>query len=458
MQSKRCSRKLLDIGVTAPPAFLVDRGRVVRWEGNSVEVSYRGIECQKPRVRQIGGLRKSSSMNRYANNRDAPSWWTQALSELEASGLRRELSIRNGPQGPRIEIDGRDCVNFGANDYLGLANDPRLVEAAIRAATEEGWGSAASPLVSGHSRSQATLEAELAEFEQADAALVFSSGFAANLGVITALAGKGDVIYSDAKNHASIIDGCRLSGALLEIYRHNDADHLAELLESSRHSCRRALIVTDGLFSMDGDFAPLSELVRLADRHQALLVVDEAHATGVWGPNGRGTCEHFGIEDSNVVRVGTLSKALGSIGGFVVGEEELVAWIANKARSFVFSTALPSASLSAARAALRIVREEPHRREQLRSLAAHLRDLLASEGWQVPASVSQIIPIHVGEPNQTMSVAVRLRQAGLFVPGIRPPSVPVGESLLRISLSYLHDATALEVLVAELARLRASPE
>jgi 8-amino-7-oxononanoate synthase len=381
---------------------------------------------------------------------DPLSWLDEELSQLDAQHLRRRLVTHSGPQGATIVLNGQQLVNFGANDYLGLAADPRLAAAAARAAQQEGWGAGASPLVTGHCVSHAELETKLAEFEGTEASLLFSSGFAANLGTVAALVERGDAIFADSKNHASLIDGCRLSRADVQIYRHADIDHLRELLRSAS-GYRRRLIVTDSLFSMDGDFAPLVQIAEIAEQHQAILLIDEAHATGVFGQHGRGVAELLGVESGVHIRVGTLSKALGSVGGFVAGRRALIDWLINRARSYVFSTAFPPATAAAARAALEIAREEPQRRTALLARAQTIRQQLVAQGWNVGHSTSQIIPIYIGEPDRTMRIAHELRARGLFVPGIRPPTVPPGESLLRISLSWSHSAGMLDQLVAALA-------
>lgn len=380
---------------------------------------------------------------------DPTTWIDTELAALEARQLRRYLGERQMAQGAVIRVDGQELLNFGSNDYLGLAND--ACHMAVGAAIDGvGWGAGASPLVVGRGPEHAALERELADFEGTEAALLFSSGYAANVGAITALAGPGDAIFSDAKNHASIIDGCRLSGAEVHVYRHGDVDQLQTLLVAGS-GARRRLIVTDGLFSMDGDAAPLRELASLAEQFEAMLLVDEAHATGVFGQHGRGMSEALGVGDRVHVHVGTLSKALGSIGGFVAGRRALIDWLANRARSYVFSTASPEASAAASRAALRVVRQQPQRRQQLLANAANLRRQLAQQGWQTGQSTSQIIPLFIGDPGATVQAATQLRQRGLFVPAIRPPSVPQNESLLRISLSYAHDQQMIDRLLHELA-------
>jgi 8-amino-7-oxononanoate synthase len=447
---------------------------------------------------------------------DPLAWIDTELDQLGQAGLRRRLAVRRGPQTARVVLDEMDLVNFGCNDYLGLAADERLRAAARAAIEREGWGSGASPLVSGRGELQAELEARLAEFEGTEAALVFSAGFAANAGIIPALVDEADAIFGDAKNHASLIDGCRLSRAQRFIYPHADCYALESMLRDAGHF-RRRLIVTDTLFSMDGDVAPLAALAELAERYDAMLMVDEAHATGVFGQHGRGIVEHATsnlqhpvssiqhttsniqypassiqhltpsfstLHDHVHIRVGTLSKALGTAGGFVCGRRPLIEWLANRARTYVFSTAQPPAIYAAALAALDIVRDEPHRRNELLKRAADLRSRLSAQGWQLiagswelgarsnqqeklsvapsvsplpaprsPLPPTQIIPLFIGDANHTMHHAARLREAGFFVPGIRPPSVPEGESLLRISLCYHHTPEMIDALVEELSRL-----
>ncbi len=398
-------------------------------------------------------IRQSHKANVSLMSADPLAWLSDALDDLDCLSLRRQAVERESPQrGDQILIAGKAFINFGSNDYLGLAADPRVSQAVSRTLGESGWGSGASPLVTGRGRLHARLEEQLAIFEGTPAALLFSTGFAANVGAITALVSLGDAVFSDAKNHASIIDGCRLSGATIQVYRHNDVDHLRDLLSATNIS-RRRLIVTDSLFSMDGDLAPLPQIAQLASEHAAMLLVDEAHATGVFGANGRGVCEQLGVDDGVHVRVGTLSKALGSSGGFVAGSRPLIDWLANRARPYVFSTAMPEAMAAAGLEALRLVAAEPARRSRLLWDAARLRDRLSGAGLNVGASQSQIVPIRLGDPQQAMDAATALRKKGLFVPGIRPPTVPEGESLLRISLSWLHSTEHQDQLVQALREI-----
>lgn len=378
-------------------------------------------------------------------------WIEAELAKLRSSHLFRRRVAREGKLGASITVDGRSYVNFGSNDYLGIAADARVSDLVAQTVDQHGWGSGASPLILGRNALHAELENELAQFVGSEAALLFPTGFAANTGTIPAIVGKHDIVLSDAKNHASIIDGCRLSGASTRIFRHNDVAELSQMLRSAG-SFRKRLIVSDGLFSMDGDTARVDALVELAERYQAMLMIDEAHSLGVQGLNGAGICSEQQVADRVDIRVGTLSKAFGSHGGFVAGSAKLIEYLANRARSYVFSTAAPVAASVAALAALNIMREQPERRVRLLASASKLRQSLADQGWNVTRSGTHIIPVVIGDPVATLRIAADLNQQGFWVPCIRPPSVPVGESLLRISLSSAHSDKMLEDLVVAFSR------
>jgi 8-amino-7-oxononanoate synthase len=381
-------------------------------------------------------------------------WIDDDLGERRRLGLYRVRRKIDSGQGAHIQHRGRALVNFSSNDYLDLASDPRLAQAAARAARRYGTGAGASPLVSGHLHPLRRLERDLARWEGSEATLVFSSGYTANLAVISALADRDSVIFSDELNHASLIDGCRLSRARTVVYRHADANHLAELLSVEKKAKRR-LIVTDTVFSMDGNFAPLAELFDLARRHDCLLVIDEAHATGVLGDNGRGLAVDLDAEF--VVKIGTLSKALGAQGGFVAASRCLVSWLINHARPYIFSTALAPPSAAAATRAVAIVQSEPQRRSHVLALAEQLRQQLNDLGYPVTPSRCQIVPVMVGEPGTALELSRRLEKLGFLVPAIRPPSVPEGTSRLRISLTAGHSAEDIERLVEALGNsIRAS--
>ncbi len=360
----------------------------------------------------------------------------ERLEELRGSGLHRRLRLVGGPQGPRVLLDGREVLLLCSNDYLGLANHPRVRAAAADAAMEWGAGAGASRLISGNMQPHRALEQRLAAFEGYESALLFGSGYLANTGTIAALAGRDEVVFSDELNHASIIDGCRLSRAETFVYRHRDLDHLAWGLRAAGE--RAALIVTDGVFSMDGDVAPLPELADLARRHGCRLMVDEAHATGALGPGGRGSVAAAGLSGEVDVVMGTMGKALGSYGAYVCASRELSDYLVNTARSFVFSTAPPPPVVAASLAALELLEAEPERVERLRSNADTLRSALAAEGLPAGGSESQIVPVAIGDPELTMRLCERSLDRGVFAQGIRPPTVPEGTSRLRFTVMATH--------------------
>jgi 8-amino-7-oxononanoate synthase len=391
---------------------------------------------------------------------DPLDWVDNRLGQLRRDELLRSLPPPLQAVGTTATVDGHRLINFASNDYLGLAADERVIAAAAQACREQGVGRGASPLICGRAELHARLEERLAEFEQTETALLFPTGFAANAGTIPALVDVGDAIFSDANNHASIVDGCRMSRADCHVYPHRDVHALARLLRDGDQSGRR-LIVTDSLFSMDGDLAPLVELGELAEQHSAMLMVDEAHATGVFGEHGRGVVEHLAAEHPRLhqqvhIKVGTLSNALGAAGGFVCGKASLIEWLANRARPYVFSTAQPASSSAAALAALEIVAYEPDRRRRLLENAAQLRRRLKKMGWDLGPSASQIIPVRIGSVAETMRLAADLRRRDLWVGGIRPPSVPPDQSQLRIGLSAAHSDTMVETLITAFSELRLS--
>ena len=373
-------------------------------------------------------------------------WIAEALDQLAAAGLERPHRIRDGRQGATVDLDGRRLINVGSNDYLGYAGDVRLTKAASKAACAEGFGAGASPLVSGHSRAHERLERAIADLLDVPASVTFPSGFAANSATIAALVGPGDAIFSDERNHASIIDGCRLSRTDVHIYPHRDVAALDAVLAAEGTAHRRRLIVTDTLFSMDGTLAPLADLCDVARRHHAMLMVDEAHATGVFGLRGSGLVEEAGCADGVHVRTGTLSKALGAAGGFVAGHADLIRWLRHSARAWIFSTAHPPAVAAAATRAIELVAEEPHRRAELLARAAAFRDRLAAARLDLGGAEAQIVPVVAGTAEAAVALSARLAEAGFFVPAIRPPSVPHGRSLIRASLSWLHPQSDLDQL------------
>ena len=378
---------------------------------------------------------------------DPLAWCAGELARLEREGLRRHPATLSSPQGPEVVVGGRRVIQLCSNDYLGLAADPRLRRAAAAAAGQWGAGSGASRLVSGTSDLHRRLEASLARLKGCEDAIVFSSGYLANAGTIPALAGKQDAVFSDELNHASIIDGCRLSGARVVVYRHADVADLERAMRSV--DARRRLVVTDTVFSMQGDLAPVPEIARACERHGAMLMVDDAHATGLLENAGAGA----GIVMS------TLSKALGSAGGFVAGPRDLVEWLRNRARSYVFDTAPPPAAVGAAIEAVGIVAAEPHRGPGVVAAAARLARALAGLGYEVGQPAAAIVPVLVGDGPEAMDLSSRLLEHGVFVPAIRPPSVPPGTARLRVTVTAAHTeehlARAVEAFAA--ARRGAGP-
>lgn len=371
------------------------------------------------------------------------------LTALDRNGLYRQRRVIETAQGPRVTLDGREVLLLCSNDYLGLAAHPAVRAAAADAAERWGAGAGASPLVSGHMAIHRELEHELAEFKGRDACVLFGSGFLANVGVISALTGPGDVILSDALNHASLIEGCRLSRAETIVYDHCDLDALAAGLK--RAAGRSVLIVTDAVFSMDGDVAPLAGIIELAQRRRARVMVDEAHATGVVGPGGRGLVSALGVEHEIDVLVGTLGKALGSYGAFVCCDRPMAEFLINRARTLIYSTALPPPSVAAALTALRLVRSDPTLVKRLKRNARLLRHELAGHEFDVTPGEIPIVPLIVGDPRAATALCNSALAGGVFVQAIRPPTVPEGTSRLRAVTMATHTEADLRAAAATLA-------
>ena len=382
-------------------------------------------------------------------------WLKSELDQLHQAGLWRSLrSVTTAPTG-RALLDGRDVILLGSNNYLGLSVHPIVTEAAATAARKYGTGASASRLMSGNCDLYTELEAKIAKVKETEAALVFGSGYLANIGTIPVLAGDRDLILSDALNHASLIDGCRLSHATKQIYRHCDIKHLESLLTQST-KFRRRLIVTDGIFSMDGDIAPLPEICELADRYDAMVMVDDAHSFGVLGEKGGGTVEHFGLENHGVIQMGTLSKAVGGLGGYVAGSADLINFLVNRARSFIFTTGLPPATLAGASAALDVIYSTPELRRRLSSNVLLLKNALLEKGFQLLPSETQILPLILGAADVASRFAEVLLSHGVYAPAIRPPTVPEGTSRLRLSVIASHTPEDLEIAVEGFVAARAA--
>ena len=359
------------------------------------------------------------------------------LNAVRDAGLERVLRRIEGIQDPHVVIDGREVLLLCSNNYLGLASHPDIIDAACRATKDYGTSAVSSRLISGHMSAHAELEAKIANWQSTESALVFTSGYQANVGTLSALLGPDDVVVSDELNHASIIDGCRLSKARVVVYRHNDVEHLREVL-SDITGARRTIIVTESIFSMDGDAAPLTEIADAAEQFGAGLMVDEAHAAGVFGPNGSGLVAELGLGDRVDIHVGTLGKALASFGAYVAGSADLIHLLVNKARAFIFTTGLPPAVAAAAGAAIDVISREPERARGLRERAKRLGELLRDAGLDLPNLDSQILPVLIGPADKTVDIAKRLLANGVYVAAIRPPTVPRDTSRLRVSLMATH--------------------
>lgn len=377
------------------------------------------------------------------------------LDRDEAQGLRRGLRTLAGPSRPEAVIDGRRVVQFASNNYLGLANHPRVVAAAQAAAVRWGTGSGASPLVAGHQAIHAQLEQALAQSKGAEAALVFATGSLANLGAMAVLPGEDGQVFLDKLDHATLYDGAKLSGAAMARFPHQDLGRLEALLAQARAAgSHRLVVAVDAVYSMDGDMAPLPQLLELAQSHDAILVVDEAHSTGVLGARGHGILEQFGIQSwpAPLVLTGTLSKALGSLGGYVAGPRVVIETLLNRSRAYIYATALGAPAAAAALEALQVMEDEPQHLRRLWDATHEVAGRLAALGWSTEPSVTPILPLRVGAAEQAMALQRRLWEAGFLVPAIRPPTVPANACRLRLSLSAEHEPRHWEALLGCLGR------
>lgn len=377
-------------------------------------------------------------------------WFSQQLAERRASHLYRTRRTLASAQQPQVVVDGRPMLAFCANDYLGLANHPEVKQAFVDAANTYGVGSGASHLVCGHSREHQALEEELAAFTGRDRALLFSTGYMANLGVINALVGAGDAVFEDKLNHASLLDGGLSSGAKFQRYLHNDTAQLARKLSVAGSA--KKLVVADGVFSMDGDLAPVDQLAQLCTQAQACLMIDDAHGFGVLGRHGGGCAEHFQLDQTQLpVLMGTFGKAFGTFGAFVAGSEALIETLIQLTRTYIYTTALPPAVASASRVSLRLLQRENWRREKLQALIAQFRAGATDLGLQLMDSHTAIQPIILGDAARTLAWAEKLAEQGLWVGAIRPPTVPAGSARLRITLSAAHTPAQVQQLLDGLA-------
>lgn len=375
------------------------------------------------------------------------------LKKRSMDGLLRSLKSISSRTSGRITLGDKEYADFSSNDYLGLSCHPKLIASARAALDEFGAGSCASRLLSGSLALHYRLEEEVARFKHKESSLVFNSGYQANVGILSALYSRGDAIFSDKLNHASIVDGMLLSGAKIFRFFHNDPEHLDGLLKRERSKFKNALIITETVFSMDGDRSPLKALVDLKEKYDCRIMVDEAHATGIYGKNGSGMVEEEGLSDRVDLIMGTFSKALGSFGAYIAGSKEIVDYLINTCRSFIYSTSLPPAVIAANLAALEIVAREPHRRETLLNNARFLRDGLAALGFEVRGS-SQIVPVIIGENDRVLRLAEAFQSRGYWVLPIRPPTVPQGQARLRLTVTFHHDEDMLRRLLSEMYMCR----
>ena len=374
---------------------------------------------------------------------DCLEWINDELKQVHDKELFRTLTELQTGQSPEITIGGKEYILLASNSYLGLSVDPRVIQAAEEAVRKYGTGSGGSRLVSGSSDLHRELEEKIASFKNTESAILFSSGYLANIGTISSMVGPDDFVYSDELNHASIIDGCRLSKAGLRIYGHLNYDELDSLLAGDSSSGKK-LVVTDTVFSMDGDLADLKILAEICDKHGAMLMVDEAHATGVLGERGSGATEHFNVEERVPVVMGTLSKAVGSLGGYIAGSQNLIDFVRNRVRSYIFDTSLPAPSLAASLKSIEIIETEKERREHLWKIVNIFKAGLSELGYDVIPSNSAIVPILTGDPGPTLEIASKLREEGVFTPAVRPPSVAPGKCRVRSSLMSSHTVDHIE--------------
>lgn len=394
-------------------------------------------------------------MTNGSDMKDPLNWIGEELKLVHDKKLFRVLTEIQSGQSPEIIIEGKRYILLASNNYLGLTTDTKVKGVAQRALEKYGTGSGGSRLVSGSTDLHRELEERIAAFKKTEAAILFSSGYLANIGAISSLVGPGDIVFSDELNHASIIDGCRLSHAEIQIYKHCDVEHLNSLLAQNR-SRNKKLILTDTVFSMDGDLAPLPDLVEISEKYGCMLMIDEAHATGVLGKRGSGATEHFGVEDWVPIVMGTLSKAVGSLGGYVAGSRKLIDFLRNRARAYIFDTSLPASSLAAALAAIDIIEFEPRRREYLWRLINEFKSGLDNIGLKILPSHSAVIPILIGEAQPTLDFARLLRENGVFTPAVRPPSVPPGKCRIRATLMATHKEEHIELALRAFKTVRDS--
>ncbi len=379
-------------------------------------------------------------------------FFEKTLLDLEQKGLKRSLKTVSGKQSRRIVVDGKDVLNFCSNNYLGLADDDRLSKAACEVLESQGFGSGASRLVCGNLDRHQKLEIAIADFKESESCLLFSTGYMANVGIISSICSRDDIIFSDRLNHASIVDGIVLSRATCKRYPHRDMDKLEQMLAQAQ-GYKKRMIVTDSVFSMDGDIAPLDKIVELARKHDCLVMIDEAHSFGVLGKKGKGLAEHFGVEDKIDIQMGTLSKAAGSFGAYCCASKLTIEFFINKARSFIYTTAMPPSVAAASIKAIEIIRDEPNRREKVLESADYLRESLKCLGFDIMNSVTPIVPVVVKEDSVALEFSKKLFDEGIFIQSIRPPTVPVGTARLRVTVMATHTRQDINFVIDAFKRI-----
>jgi len=381
-------------------------------------------------------------------------WLSQELIAIKSANLHRNLVEISSPMGPEIEINNEKFYQFASNNYLGLTIDSRVIASSMQGLDEFGTGTGGSRLVTGTSLLHKQLEKQIARFKKTEDAILFSSGYLANVGTISSVMDKNDVIFSDELNHASVIDGCKLSKSKIVIYKHCDMDDLETKIKTNAGGKNKKMIATDSVFSMDGDIAPLDEIVKLCEKYECISMIDEAHATGILGKNGSGASEFFKLENKIDICMGTLSKAIGSVGGYVAGSSELIDFLKNKARSFIFDTSLPASCLMASMAGIKIIQEDKSLRRALKKNLKQLSDFLEKSEFNHLNSKTAIVPIIIGDEKEALKISEILFDNKIFVPAVRPPSVPAGESRIRITLMALHNKKHIDKLIKVLKELK----
>ena len=380
-------------------------------------------------------------------------WIKENLNQIKQSNLHRELVEISSSMTPEIVIDKKIYYQFASNNYLGLTTDAKITNSVISAIKKYGNGTGGSRLVTGTSNLHSKLESDIAKFKKTDDAIVFSSGYLASIGTISSIMNKDDIIFSDELNHACLIDGARLSRSKIVIYKHSDMKDLESKLKKFKASNGKKMIISDSVFSMDGDIAPLDSIVKLSKKYECISMIDEAHATGILGDTGSGASEMFGVQDKIDICMGTLSKAIGSVGGYIAGSTDLIDYLKNRARSFIFDTSLPAGALTASIGAIKLIERQPSIRDDLNNNIQYIQDFLASSSFNYLKSVTPIIPIIIGDEEKALECSRFLLKNQIYVPAVRPPSVPKGQSRIRVTLMATHKKKHIDKIIKVMENL-----